>query len=549
MSRLSSSAWLSVALATIGTPLAAAQPTPDPVPPPPPVAPTPEPAAPPPPTSEPTPSPPLPVTPPVAAPPPPPPPSPPPSSSAAPLPPDDDRHWFEGSPGAASTSGFSFGSYGRVLAGTDLRGGLPERQNVVAIGPRLVEPTYFELDLAYATKAWMGHPIKVVTTLAFDDDLFHVDGTFDARPAVRNLYAETDVDVGRPGSIWIGSRMYRGDDIYLFDYWPLDDQNTVGAGASVRFGRAAVAAHVGWNRLDDEFQFQQTTVPDPVQGEALVTQLNRLRTVASTTIDVALRKAAPEGVSARLRLHGELQHLPAGSRELDDGTLERLPTDRGLTLGLELSAFGLRPDDAKRNETYHRFVNAFARLSTGLAAFDELGSPSTVDADLRAAGASELVFGLGGNVDHERVLASVGYLSRRFVDADQNAIDHDDAWEHVVAARVLAPIPVLASSTTTPLQLGAEASYQVRFARGPNAATGLIADAAQWQVAPMLVYSPTGRSMLARPQLRLVYRAARQNQAARDQYVPDDPRGDHAWIHYLGVQAEWWFGARFGGGF
>ena len=159
------------------------------------------------------------------------------------------------------------------------------------------------------------------------------------------------------------------------------------------------------------------------------------------------------------------------------------------------------------------------------------------------------MLGLGGNFDHERVLASVGYLSRRFVDADRDTVDHDDGWEHVVAARVLAPIPMLASNSTTPLQLGAEASYQVRFARGPNASTGLIADAAQWQVAPMVVYSPTGRSMLARPQLRLVYRAARQNQAARDQYVPDDPRGDHAWIHYLGVQAEWWFGARFGGGF
>ena len=26
-----------------------------------------------------------------------------------------------------------------------------------------------------------------------------------------------------------------------------------------------------------------------------------------------------------------------------------------------------------------------------------------------------------------------------------------------------------------------------------------------------------------------------------DLYVPDDPRHGHDWVHFLGVQAEWWF--------
>ncbi|MBL9013247.1 MAG: hypothetical protein JNL83_03670, partial [Myxococcales bacterium] len=43
------------------------------------------------------------------------------------------------------------------------------------------------------------------------------------------------------------------------------------------------------------------------------------------------------------------------------------------------------------------------------------------------------------------------------------------------------------------------------------------------------------------PQLRLVYRGARRNQAALDEYVPDDPRHLHTWTHFLGIQAEWWF--------
>ena len=32
-----------------------------------------------------------------------------------------------------------------------------------------------------------------------------------------------------------------------------------------------------------------------------------------------------------------------------------------------------------------------------------------------------------------------------------------------------------------------------------------------------------------------------QHGAARDLFVPDDPRHDHTWTHFLGVQAEWWF--------
>ena len=57
----------------------------------------------------------------------------------------------------------------------------------------------------------------------------------------------------------------------------------------------------------------------------------------------------------------------------------------------------------------------------------------------------------------------------------------------------------------------------------------------------MLVYSPMGPSSYDRPQLRLLYRAAHFNDAALASFVPDDPRRDHTWTHFLGVQAEWWF--------
>ena len=436
---------------------------------------------------------------------------------------------------AAPPTGFVFGSYGRVLAGSDLRGGRPEPVAVVAHGPRIVERSYLELDLQYRFIApGTGLPVRTVTTVAFDDTLFHETGEFDAHPALRNFFLE--VGVTPRLTAWGGSRMYRGDDIYLFDYWPLDDQNTLGAGARYRIGKYEdeswyVSAHVGWNRLLDEFQFQEITVPDPEQGATTVTQLNRQRTIASATLDAPIVPNGPADFNLRGKLHLEIQALPSGTRERDDGTRERLPADKGFTVGFELAAFGMAPSRLH----FHRHANLFARYSRGLAAFDELAPPTSFDQELKTyPRASELVVGLSGNWDHQLGHVLVGALTRRFVDADRNTMDRDDGWEYAVDVRPLA-------RAWRDLYGGVDLSYQVRFPRGLNPTSQRASDPAIFQLAPMLVWSPLGSSGYSRPQLRAVYRAARLNDGARDLYAPDDPRHDRTWVHFLGIQAEWWF--------
>jgi len=437
-------------------------------------------------------------------------------------------------PPAPTDAGFLFGSYGRILAGSDLRGGKPEAVAVVAHGPRIVEKSYLELDLQYRFIAPSGRRVRTVTTLAFGDSIFHDTGEFDAKPALRNFFAE--VDVSDRLSAWVGSRMYRGDDIYLFDYWPLDDQNTVGAGARYQLGANpaapyVVSAHVGWNRLLDEFQFQQIEVPDPAQGATTVTQLNRQRTVASATVEAPILAPGPSGLNLRAKVHAELQTLPSGTRRRDDGTFEALPTDKGFTVGVELAAFGLAPSE----QHYNRHANVFARYSKGLAAFDELAPPTSFDTQLRTyPRASELVFGLSGTWDHALGNVMFGALSRRFIDADRNTQDVDDGWEYALDVRPLA-------HAWKDLYAGADLSYQVRFPRGLNPTSQRASDPAIVQIAPMVVWSPMGPSAYARPELRLVYRAARLNDGARDLYAPDDLRHDRPWVHFLGVQAEWWF--------
>jgi hypothetical protein len=426
-------------------------------------------------------------------------------------------------------TGFRFGSYGRILAGTDLRGGRPEPIAVVARGPRVVEKSYLELDFAYGLRAReSGTLLRTVVTLAFGDRLFHETGEFDAQPALRNLYAEARFDDGT--SLWVGSRMYRGDDIYLFDYWPLDDQNTVGAGALTRKGAVEVAAHAGVNRLLDDYQFQARDVASPELGATTVTQLDRQRIIgsASTTYYV---DAGPSDLNAKVKLHAELQGLPAGTRLRDDATPEALPKDWGTTLGAQLGVWGM----ADPSLGYRRHANLFARWSRGLAAFDELAPPSGFDTTLKThPRASEIVFGLGANWDDRWGHVLFGTYARRFVDADPNVRDVDDGWEYAVDIRPMAHV-------YEGLFAGVDVSYQARFPRGLMPSTQVAADPGVVSFAPMLAFSPMGRSGYDRPQLRLVYRVAKLSDGALALYAEDDPRRAHPTVHYLGAQAEWWF--------
>jgi hypothetical protein len=441
--------------------------------------------------------------------------------------------------------GFRFGSYGRVVAGGDLRGGKPEKIRVAARAPRIVEGSYLELDLSYGfIRPSEGSDgdlvIRPVITLAFDGTLFHDTGQFDARPALRNVYL--DAYVSDRLLVWGGSRMYRGDDIYLLDFWPLDDQNTVGGGFVFRQpviapddhdpSRAThsveAAAHVGVNRLNHPFTFQEIDVPDPAHGSTTIVQLNRQRVVASAT---ATYLVAPRGgIGGKAKFHGEIHTLPAGERKRVDGTFESLPADSGMLVGGQLGAFGFAPEGSP----YRRHVNLFVRYAKGLAAFDELAPPTSFGPDLRSNRASELSFALSANWDHALGSVMIGALSRRFVDADRDEIDFDDGWEYTLNARPLV-------RTLPDLFFGADVSYQARFPRGVNPRTLVAADASVFQIAPMLVYSPIGASGYDRPQLRLVYRAAHLDQGARDLYVPEDPRHTRPWVHFLGLQVEWWF--------
>ncbi len=430
--------------------------------------------------------------------------------------------------GEAPEPTYAFGSYGRVGVGTDLRGSTPEAVNVVQHGARVVEDTYVEIDAYYRARASKSVEVETVATLAFADGLFHYTGEFDTRIAMRNLYAQARIRDHL--NVWIGSRMYRGDDIFLLDFWPLDDVNTIGGGMGYRTGRLDLAVHAGANRLMDDFQFQMVDVPDNEFGAEQIVQLDRQRFI--TTAKASYRFYGDgKGPSAKVKGYAEVASLPAGElRRQEDQTTEILPSDFGWTAGAQLGAWGFGPRNTH--------ANLFVKFSQGLTAHDELAVPFGFDAAKKTfPHASEFLVGWSGNYEISAGGLLAGGYVRRFVDADGND-DQDDGWEYIADVRPYAAV-------TDTVQTAVDVSYQKRMPRGVSPSLLIPTEPTVFQIAPMAVYSPFGQGSYERPQFRLIYRAAHLNAGARDLYPLDDERRSRAWVHFLGMQVEWWFNSTY----
>ncbi len=422
------------------------------------------------------------------------------------------------------TEHFQFGSYGRIPIGTDLEGKQGRQIRLVAHPPRLLEGPYGEVDFTYrfdvqkTDTAFLTH-----LTLALGEQLFHYSGNFSADLAVRNMYLEA-VDVFHPGlSAWVGSRMYRGADIYLLDFWPLDEQNTVGGGVSYRFGKTDLRLHAGVNRLEDRFQKETLAVPADTVGEREILLMDRQRGV------LTLRAERLFDLREKLKMTGviyaEGHSISSGLRRVDDFNEEKLPADSGYLLGAMASAWGFGPSS---------HLNLYARFASGLAAYDEMAVPIGVSRAKTTKGARELLFALSSNYEwREKLGVLVGTYLRNFKDADPTVYDRDDTWEVGFATRP-------AWFVTEHFQLIGELNFQYLRPNGLSLETSKHEQPLVFQLGLMPSLS-LGKGSYARPQLRLLYAVSFLNEAAQNTYAPEDPLRGKSVRHYLGVGAEWWF--------
>lgn len=426
---------------------------------------------------------------------------------------------------------FWFGSYGRVGLSMNGDGGAGRPSQIVAFGPRLIEDNYLELDFGYV--AWRGPEadVRVMTTLAFFDDFFHFTGQPTAALTIRQMFAEAENLWGSHWFAWAGSRWMRGNDIYLLNFWPMDELNVMGAATGWRDARSEFTVLFGLNRLENGLNAQRVPVPANDFGATDVMLLDRQKQIFAALYE--RRFGGDEGIAGpnlgfKLRLYGELHHLPSGRRALDDtfSRTEPLPDDFGFVLGTQFGMWNF----GKRGH-----LNVWLRYAGGLAVYDELGTPFGLNADRRSVDARELRLAVAGNLESRWLAVQYGGYVRHFVDADPNEEDFDDRTEGSFVVR-----PQLNLGLFTP---AVEASLQVSRPNGLNPRTleQSVATVTQLALVPALTFADDPGSF-SRPQIRFIYAVSLLNDAALAYYAERDPRSSQDVVHYLGIRAEWWFG-------
>ncbi len=442
-------------------------------------------------------------------------------------------------PPAEHAGGFEFGSYGRVQIASDLRGGTGREANIVAYGTRIDEDSYAELELRREDTFSDGIKNKVVTTLGLFPPFFQFTGDAIQNIGLRNLYDQASYG---PLTLWVGSRMYRGDDIYLLDWWPLDNQNTVGGGIGVNlpptsFGETSIAAHVGMERLDNPAQFEQIPVTAPFGiGTVNATVLDRPRLIETLKVTHLVRNSkvahpmANDNRGFKFILYGEAQEISAGvhtdtSVGTANPTQTPYPADSGFLIGGEIAYWTGERDT---------FIQVFARYAHGLAAYDPLAEPITFAADGTTSGANEALAAVGGNLEAGAFGLLYGAYFRYFTDGDPQPTSIQTYDEGTVDIR---PQVFLGEHWG----IAVDGSYQARRYAELDPTTNAPLSAVEWRGGVIPYFSPSGRGSYKRPQLRIIYAITARNEGARALYAAQDVFSQRSIEHYLGLGVEWWF--------
>jgi len=438
-------------------------------------------------------------------------------------------------------TGFFLGSYGRVVSASDLRKRPGRDADIVARGSRLDESSYVEIDVQ-RQDYWKatGATTRAVVTLGASGPLFHYNTDFTIRMAVRNLFLQANNIVTKGFSAWVGSRMYRGDDSYLLDFWPLDNLNTVGGGVRYDFAssRTFIAWHAGLNQPNNAF-FKQLGTRTPAlnqPGSATISVLDRQKFITSFKASHVI----PRGKGGiKLVGYAEIHDVPSGQRETEvKGKFETLPGDTGGVIGAQLGAF---------TGTDSTHVNLFIRYAGGVAAYGEFGTPTQLAPDRTSTGARELWITMSGNWE----IGNVGLMGAAYFRSFRNAspaLDFADVDEGIVMARPhfyvadWGGVAVEASYQAQQRGIRSQVQAEPGAAIPPPSNTPFLAGVTRFGIIPFL--NPAGKGSYSRPQLRLIYVLTHRDDAAKTLYAKDDLFTLRTWEHFLGVGVEWWFNAQ-----
>lgn len=428
----------------------------------------------------------------------------------------------EARPPTEGPSRFRFGSYGRFGVFTNQLGKDVQTVNAATRIPRLDKRPYLEIYLGYERQLEeLGH-FLVMLTPAIAGDPFHYTGKFEAALAVRNAYVAMARLGGTGAKAWAGSRMYRGDDAYLLDFWPLDDLNTLGGALGYEDHGFDIEAHFGASRvLGSNFFAQQITVADPTSGLTEVAINNRQRLIG--TLKASYYRELHPLLAAKLKLYLEGHSISGGAVELKNNLTQTLPQDSGTVIGAQLSMF--QPNS--RN-----YVHFFLRHGSDLGAYGALMVPYGLNAQRKTTGAKETMFAFSlSTLFFERIAGGLAGYYRSFNDAQNDAFSATNVDEFAVAMRVQGTIWKF-------IQQGVEVSYQRTHPKAiqPDLLRQISPEVFKFSLMPTLASAP---HLLPEFALRLVYTFTKTNGDTRYLFPIQDVRHNTRDFHFFGVQGEW----------
>jgi hypothetical protein len=361
--------------------------------------------------------------------------------------------------------------------------------------------------------------------------LFHQTGDFSTALGVRNLYIEESGLGLKNLRIWAGSRMYRGDDIYLLNFWPLDNLNTLGGGAIYSFTPSTEPRlHTGVNQPRSPLFYQQAERPLAYAqpGEAQVAILDRQKVISSARLS-HIFWLGNSGAGIKPVVYGESHYANEGQREVEPRRFETLPRELGWVVGTQLGMF-----TGKRST----HLNLVFRAAGGLAAYGEFNAPYQVAPDRSSKGAREYLLAAGGNYEVGPVGVMLGAYWRSFRNASPNL----DFWDLTEGALVVRPTLWIGKIAG----VSVEGSYQAQR-RGvlvPDGVGGqkpLFAQQGRVGIIPFI--TPGGRGSFTRPHITFTYLLTARDDGARSLFPEHDVFGLRKVDHFFALGAEWWFGS------
>jgi maltoporin len=429
-----------------------------------------------------------------------------------------------------------------------------------AIGGRLEEGDYLlYLNVIHLYKPSTTKDTDLKTDLVFGFDAFgnpFSEGWGGDRPAITfspaDAYVITHNVLNTPGlTMWVGSRLYRFQDVHLADYFYFNDNPGIGGGVAYQGLEVALLEHTGESPF-----FKGEALPPA--GTAMGTPVQRGLTQLTAQYKLPLGKN-------NVQFLGEFHFVPAMSTGTETNTKAAPlpdnihPADIGYAAGAKLH---LDLNNGQFNDTSLRIGGGIANgAASGRRTWETFGL-SALDGSYNGAFGLEFVDHFLFNFGSVLSLNGYGMLhydqgARNYtpvatapgvgptVDASQG----DGRLDFAVGARATYYV-------TDQFHLNAEPSFQIRQdSKVCSNTVGAMVVCNQTKdmgmatkLALFASVVPTGKAgpyaYWGRPEMRAVYILGLYNQAAQNQLMSPylQANGASSTAHYVGLQMEWWIG-------